>query len=72
MKRFVNKEPFFQDWHCPNEPPDHVTRLQQVHYGHISDGRFIEDQVTEWQCVWCHERFTADDLGINPPSSDGA
>lgn len=48
-------------WVCPkcNQQP---TRLQEIHYGHIENGKFVVDETTDLACVYCHAVYQKHDL----------
>ena len=51
----------FKNWKCPKcqkEP----TKLQQVQYGHVENGRFAVDEKTPFACVYCHAEYGEQDL----------
>lgn len=48
-------------WVCPNCKTQ-PTRLQEVHYGHIENEKWVEDEVTDLACVYCHAVYQKRDL----------
>jgi hypothetical protein len=52
-----------QEWHCPNEPEEHPTKLQRVQYGHLEEGKFVVEEETEIVCVFCHQKADSPQVG---------
>lgn len=55
-------------WVCPacsQEP----SKLQEVTYGHIEEGKWVVDDVTDLACVYCHAVYRKADLVVRQTKS---